>query len=344
MPLFDRIRWKDPLSGQPLQPRVTTRTPAGVPLSGALQLPNSRAAYPIVDCVARLTPETAACQRPWLEALGLEPPVGTGTFQAVDEVESFGWQWTWSSEMRSEQDLRFRVAERFGLVPEFFRSKLVLDAGAGAGDQSRYLLDQGAEVVSLDLSGAIDVVAGKLRLRQGWAGVQGDITCLPLEPGQFDVVYCEGVLQHTRDTDLALRQLCSQLKPGGLLLATHYVRPAAVSRVRRLVRKVSTGYYEFLRARLSRLERFKLLLVTGVLAALNYVPLLGHVLRRAGMVKYYNLMPGFRTTWTNTFDFFGSHAHQRIITPERFLACFDGIEGIIVSPSAEPGVVLARRS
>jgi hypothetical protein len=41
--------------------------------------------------------------------------------------------------------------------------------------------------VSVDLSTAIDVVAGKLRSNRGWVGVQGDITALPWEGGEFDL-------------------------------------------------------------------------------------------------------------------------------------------------------------
>ena len=55
------------------------------------------------------------------------------TFQPESTVESFGFQWAFNRAMRSEADLRWRVAERFKIQPTAFADKLVLDAGTGAG-------------------------------------------------------------------------------------------------------------------------------------------------------------------------------------------------------------------
>jgi len=216
--LFDRLQWRDPINGSVLEPIVTARTPAGVPICGALRRQGTSYAYPIVDCIARLTPDLAYRYAEWLKPLGFQPPPMPkdvqASFQPESTVESFGFQWAWNSTMRTEADLRWRVAERFKVQPSDFSGKIVLDAGCGACDQSRWLLDQGAQVVSVDLSAAIEVVANKLRLRSGWVGVQGDITALPFADNQFDVVYCEGVIQHTRDSALTVRELCRTLRGG----------------------------------------------------------------------------------------------------------------------------------
>ena len=210
-PLFDTVAWQDPSSGAPLEPLVSARTPSGVPICGALRVAGTATGYPIVDAVARLTPELAHRHASWLVPFGLTPAGATLTegrgFQPESTVDSFGWQWTWNSAMRSDADLRMRVAERFGLTPESFSGLRMLDAGAGAGDQSRYLADHGASVVSVDLSSAIEVVATKLRMRPNWVGVQADITALPFRSSQFDCVYCEGVIQHTRDSPGTVREL-----------------------------------------------------------------------------------------------------------------------------------------
>ncbi len=324
--LFDRIRWLDPVSGLPLEPLVTARTPAGVPICGALRIAGTCYAYPIVDCVARLTPALAEQYQKWLLPLGLRPArlpqSSNASFQAEDTVESFGFQWTWNSEMRSEIDLRWRVADRFRVDPAEFEGQLVLDAGAGAGDQSRWLVERGAQVVSIDLSGAIAVVAAKLRLSSNWCGVQGDITALPLADDQFDIVYCEGVIQMTRDSALAVRELCRTLRKGGRILATHYGKSF------RLRGRLKLALVNTLRTRLSRWERYRLLLLTGNLAALAHVPLLGRLLRLSGIAQYSALMPDFKTTWTNTFDIYGNHLYQRYIAPDEFWSYFRETGGI----------------
>lgn len=315
--LFDRLRWRDPVSGAALEPVVTARTPAGVPVTGGLRLAGSGWGYPIVDCIARTTPELARLMSDWLRLLELEPPPDSAEFQDETTVESFGFQWSWNSAMRSEADLRWRVAAQFQLDPSFFADKLVLDAGAGAGDQSRWMIERGAHVVSVDLSSAIDIVARKLRLEADWYGVQGDIASLPFEDGQFDVVYCEGVIQHTRDSAATVRELKRMLRPGALVLATHYEKPY------RMRGRIKNMFRNALRKRLTHWDRYKLLLLTGNLAALASLPLLGRALRLSGAAMHYDLMPDFKTTWTNTYDFYGGHRFQRHVTSDEFWSYFE---------------------
>jgi len=338
--LFDRLCWRDPVNRTALEPIVTARTPAGVPICGVLRSPGKSYAYPIVDCVARMTPELAQRHAAWLQPLGLRPPSrredGEMDFQSEATVDSFGFQWEWNSAMRSEADLLWRVAERFKMTPADFKDKIVLDAGAGAGDQSRWLLDQGARVVSIDLSSAIGVVANKLRMRAGWVGVQGDITVLPFAENQFDIVYCEGVIQHTRNSASTVRELCRVLRRHGLILATHYAKS------RSWLGRAALRWREFLRRRLSRGDRYKLLWLTGNLAAFSYVPLLGHVLRRT-TVPYYALMPDFRTTWTNTFDAYGNHTYQRYVSSEEFWRFFEEA-GKMERVYQQDTVIVARKT
>lgn len=336
--VFDRIRWRDPISGAPLEPVITARTPAGVPLCGVLKMLDNSYAYPIVDCVARLTPARAHQYRAWLEPLGLKPPpVEAAAFQSEETVDSFGFQWSWNSEMRPEVDLVWRVARRFGIEPDAFAGKLVLDAGAGSGDQSRYILRQGASVLSVDLSDAIAVVARKLRDQPRWFGVQGDVTMLPFDACQFEMVYCEGVIQHTRDSAQTVEELCRVLKPGGRILATHYERS------RSLLGRVKLSFIERLRTRFNRWERFKLLFFTGILAAVAHVPLLGRLMTISGVAIRLPATPDFKTTWTNTYDNLGTHAFQRYIAPEEFAGYFRRL------PDVEPiyqqaGVIMAAKS
>jgi ubiquinone/menaquinone biosynthesis C-methylase UbiE len=340
------IRWQDPLSGLLLEPIISARTPAGVPISGALRIAGTSSGYPIVDCVVRLTPELAKKYSEWLSLLSLTPPkeqnMEKSQFQTEATVDSFGWQWTWNENMRTARDLQMRVADNFQFKPADFKSKVVLDAGSGAGDQSGYLLQQGAMVLSADLSSSIEVVARKLRMNSGWVGVQCDVTAFPIENDQFDIVYCEGVIQHTQDSKKTVDELCRVTKRGGKILARHYVRPEANTALRKLRRKITLGYYNCLRKRLSRLDRFKLLFVTGIFATLNYLPLIGGLLRISGTALYYKLQPDFKTTWTNTFDYYGNHEFQRFITSEEFWDYFekrDDIELIL----KDVGTVVAMK-
>ncbi len=102
--------------------------------------------------------------------------------------------------------------------------KLVLDVGCGAGRFTEIALEAGAHVVALDYSNAVDACwlnhQGHPRLNV----VQGDVYHLPFEPGQFDYVYCYGVLQHTPDVHTAFSALPRQLRPGGKLAVGIYAQ------------------------------------------------------------------------------------------------------------------------
>ena len=90
------------------------------------------------------------------------------------------------------------------------------------------------------------------------------------------------------------------------------------------------------------MERFNLLFVTGFISALNYVPVLGFLLRKTGTVLYYDVMPDFKTTWTNTFDYYGNHTYQRFITPEEFDQYFHDAGGMEIVYSGGGNVVAKK--
>lgn len=346
VPLFDRIQWRDPISRRPLEPIVAARTPAGVPILGALKVQGTTTGYPIVDSVVRVTPELARRYAEWLVPFNLTPAgqaPDAAPLQPEATVESFAFQWAWNSAMRSEADLDNRVLRQFDATPADFAGRQVLDAGAGAGDQSRYMRKLGADVVSIDLSEAIHVVAGKLRLHPGWVGVQGDVTALPFADDHFDIVYCEGVIQHTRDSVATIRELRRVTRAGGRILATHYVRVPATTFLRKQKRRLTQGYYDFLRRTLSSKERYRLLLWTGNLAALSYVPIVGRFLKWSGTAMYYDLMPDFKTTWTNTYDYYGNHAFQRFVPPEQFWTWFDEAGDMELLRKVVGGVVARKK-
>lgn len=300
---------------------MAARTPGGVPICGALKIQGTSFGYPIVDCVARVSSDLARRYADWLRPFGLLPPENKQSrekeYQQESTVESFGFQWQWRGVMRTEADLKWRVAERFKIKPDLFQDKVILDAGSGAGDQSRWLLEHGARVISVDLSSAIDVTARKLRMNGNWFGIQGDIARLPLATDYFDLIYCEGVIQHTQDSALTVEGLCQKLKPDGLILATHYGKPI------RSVGRIKLKFQEFIRRRISRLNPHTALWVCGNLAALAFVPILGFFVRKSGLAIHYALMPDFISTWTNTYDFYGLHAFQRYISSDEFWAYFD---------------------
>ena len=94
----------------------------------------------------------------------------------------------------------------------------LLDAGCGAGDVARALagaVAPGGEVVALDYSAATLAAASERHDGGDIRYVTGNVSALDLEDDSFDGVWCERVLQHVDDADVAIGELIRVTRPGG---------------------------------------------------------------------------------------------------------------------------------
>jgi 2-polyprenyl-3-methyl-5-hydroxy-6-metoxy-1,4-benzoquinol methylase len=94
--------------------------------------------------------------------------------------------------------------------------KRVLDFGCMDGVFTFRLQQLGAEAVGYDISPAAIAQAERFR----GARVRPTFTTVPPGPGQFDLVYCNEVLEHVSDDEAFVGELVGLLAPGGLLLGT----------------------------------------------------------------------------------------------------------------------------
>ena len=107
------------------------------------------------------------------------------------------------------------------LYPELFhniefRNKRVLEAMSGSGQSTRFLLEQGATVVGLDIS-AEAIKSFTSRWPQAIA-ICPSVLYIPLDGGSFDYVVIVGGLHHLQpNVDQALLELYRMLKPRGIL-------------------------------------------------------------------------------------------------------------------------------
>jgi ubiquinone/menaquinone biosynthesis C-methylase UbiE len=110
--------------------------------------------------------------------------------------------------------------ERNGIeLHDEFAGKRCLDAGCGGGRATIMMAQAGArEVVAFDLS-RTNVETTRMRAEQrGLDNVvaeEGSLLALPFEDESFDVVWSNGVLHHTGDTDGSLKEIARVLRPGG---------------------------------------------------------------------------------------------------------------------------------
>ncbi len=101
------------------------------------------------------------------------------------------------------------------LVPRPLAGRTVLDAGCGSGAQCEWLLDEGAEVVGVDLSPAMVAEAAR---RCGGRGhfLAADLAApLPVPAGSADGITCSLTLHYLEDWTVPLDSFASVLRPGG---------------------------------------------------------------------------------------------------------------------------------
>jgi 2-polyprenyl-3-methyl-5-hydroxy-6-metoxy-1,4-benzoquinol methylase len=120
-------------------------------------------------------------------------------------------------------DRRDTLLRRTGWPPEFWRGKVVLECGCGAGPDTEILLALGARVLSVDLAG-VDVARANVGKSPSVQFVQASIASLPLREKSFDVVFCHRVLQHTADPRSTLAHILRFVKPDGAVFIHSYSR------------------------------------------------------------------------------------------------------------------------
>ena len=101
------------------------------------------------------------------------------------------------------------------LVPASLAGTTVLDAGCGSGAQAQWLLDQGAEVIGVDLSSRMIEEAKRRCQGRGRFLVADLAEPLPVEPQSLDGITSSLALHYIRDWSVPLQSFASALRPGG---------------------------------------------------------------------------------------------------------------------------------
>lgn len=161
---------------------------------GLLRCSNCGAEYPILRGIPRFVPDAA--------------------YARSFSFEWRRWRRTQFDTAANQPSLTTFVAST-GRHPADLKGKTLLDAGCGSGRYMDLLAREGAEVIGIDLSLAIEVAQENLSHFSNCHFVQADLTQPPFRPEVFDFVYSIGVLHHTPSTHSAFHGLTPLIKPGG---------------------------------------------------------------------------------------------------------------------------------
>jgi len=143
--------------------------------------------------------------------------------------DNFGIQWNKFSQTQLDSSRGGWVSfDRFWHFtkwqPKELYGKRILEVGSGAGRFTEIMLAAGAEVVSFDLSSAVEANRKTNQEKGDVLFFQGDIYNIPFPDESFDFVFCYGVLQHTPDPEKSFKSIYGKLKPSGKISIDWYMK------------------------------------------------------------------------------------------------------------------------
>ena len=148
-------------------------------------------------------------------------------------ADAFGLQWntyrrtqldSYTGHPLSRDRARRCVGEAAWALLERGEPANLLEVGCGAGRFTEILLSTRARVTSVDLSSAVEANQQNFPQNERHRILQADVLALPFGEGQYDVVFCLGVIQHTPNPEQTIAKLYAQTRPGGWLVIDHYAR------------------------------------------------------------------------------------------------------------------------
>ncbi len=219
-----------------------------------------------------------------------------------ETFRSYSYQWQTFNEMIKEWKTYF-LDFIHPFKEDFFKDKLCLDAGAGFGRFSYYPAEFGAEVVSMDLSEAVQSSYKNNFKHPLCYVVQGDIYNLPFRK-DFDFIYSIGVIQHLPKNEEGFVSLAKHLekkdskvfvwvysKRKGLYNIVNILRPITLKMPHRML-----NIFSFFMAVLQEI------LILTPYRILNKIPI-GKIKEFVSKIPYtrYANYP-FRHNWADWFD------------------------------------------
>ena len=212
--------------------------------------------------------------------------------QPVRTVDSFAYEWEqfdfdYGKKGWQEDVVRPSVG---GL--KYFKNKVIVDCGAGSGQQSLWMAQAGAKFVfSLELSNAAQTIIKKVteRYQDKIFVIQGDLAHLPINKKfvGVDLIYCVNVIQHTENPQKTLSELSLLLRPESEFLFNIYLKRKNLCLIN-LVQLLKKIMKEFPNS---------LIKLISLMIAITTYPL--------KLTKH-----SFRESWLDVYDLLGSHSYQ----------------------------------
>lgn len=114
----------------------------------------------------------------------------------------------------------------------FIKDKIILEVGSGSGAHSALLRLHGAKVISMDLTPervfSTQRMLSNIDCSNNYMCLNADAENIPLRSNSVDMIYSNGVLHHSPNTEKCISEVERVLKPGGTAAMMLYCRTSAL--------------------------------------------------------------------------------------------------------------------
>lgn len=165
-----------------------------------------------------------------------------------------------------------------------FTDKEVLECGCGGGQHTSFIAPYANNITSVDLN-AVNVAKKRNKSFQNIIFKDADILSMDLNK-QYDIVFSIGVIHHTDDPDLAVKNMIKHTKKGGKVIIWVYSKEGNF-----IVRAFIEPFRKIF---LTKVSRNNLLILSRMLTLLMYLPIYSLYLLKLKFLPYYEYFQNFR--------------------------------------------------
>ena len=262
--------------------------------------------FPIINGIPRLIREKECSQNKY------DKRILTANDQNSSSLESFNFHYglqEWIFKYDIER-VRNNLKSVFRISPNGLKDKIVFIIGCGNGSEIKAISEYNPNmIIAIDLTDKIEDASNNIRDEKNVIIIQADAHQMILPKGYVDVIYCDGVLSHTKNPYKVIENMVDLIKPGGLI----YFRTMLETSIKRNIFYVLPR--KILRIFLSRLDNKSLWNLCYLFGIVNKIPI-ANVISRLLFLYFDPQNDDINVTRLMNFRRYGKHSFRKRLKRE----------------------------
>jgi ubiquinone/menaquinone biosynthesis C-methylase UbiE len=227
--------------------------------------------FPIINGMPRLLDEKECSQN------NPNKKISINNYQKTSTLESFNFHYglkDWIFKYDVER-VGNNLKNVFRIGPDTLKGKTVFIIGCGNGSEIKVISEYNPEmIIAIDLTDTIEDASRNICDVQNVLIIQADAHQMILPNNYVDIVYCDGVLPHTKNPHKVIENMIDLIKPGGVI----YFRTMLETSLKRNMFYVLPR--KTLRLFLSRLDSKLLWDLCYLFGMINNIPVVNYISRK----------------------------------------------------------------